>query len=258
MKIRYILFGLILLLSAGNLFSQTNQSGKLIIPFLDSESQSNIIVSVSDDFGSGQPCPDEYTNTLSNTNLFTPEQQIAIKEVFVKYKNVTTNSWPPGTMLAALYKTNLVIKAMDRMVEAENWIARFQYTNCDAHEEIRFGKGGILAKYRDKSNDGYNVYIGRTGGGSVFRFMEVKRDLINGRLSTFDDNRPQGTTWDYRLADFSNAHLTEYRRYTNSMVIGKFLMWNLQNNNVILEADFKEPYDFEKHRTDLRMLQQHP
>jgi hypothetical protein len=34
-------------------------------------------------------------------------------------------------------------------------------------------------------------------------------------------------------------------------------MWNPKNNNLILEAEFKEPYNFEKHRIDLWMLGGH-
>jgi len=48
--------------------------------------------------------------------------------------------------------------------------------------------------------------------------------------------------------DFLNNTLQTYMRYTNGLVIGKFLMWNPLNNRLIIEAEFKEPYDMEKHR----------
>ena len=38
-----------------------------------------------------QPCPKEYTNVLSNTNLFTLDEQILFKNFSLKHKNVTTN-----------------------------------------------------------------------------------------------------------------------------------------------------------------------
>jgi hypothetical protein len=231
--------------------AQPNHSERSYIPFLDRESQSNIIVKVSDVFGEGQPCPKEYTNVLSNTNLFSLEEQRSIKHAFLIYTNVTTNSGPPGTILANHYKTNYAIKVMGRIVKVTNWISRFQYTNCEAHEEIMIGKGGILAKFRNGSNDGYNVYIDRTGGGSILQFMEVKQDLISGVLADFEDTHEQGTTWDYRLANFNNSRLAEYRQYTNGMVFGHYFVWNARNGNLIIESEFKQPYDFENHRVQI-------
>ena len=251
MKLRFILLNLSLLISAGNLFSQTNQAGKLIIPFLDIESQSNINITASDIFGNGQSCPTVFTNALSNTNLFTREEQKLISNAFVIYTKVTTNSGPPGAELVNLYKTNIVIKATSRTADVEQWVGRYQYTNSDAVEEVVFG-AGMFARHRNKSNNGYNVYIGRIGTGSLFRFMEVKQGLINGLLVDFRDNHAQGISWDYRLANFNGNHLVEYRQCTNGMAFGKFFMWN-QIGNLIVEAEFKEPYDFEKHRVQLHL-----
>ncbi len=257
MKPQHLIFSSFLILSAGILFGQSNQPGKLFVWFLDKESQSNIVVTVSDLDGRGQPCPPEYTNTLSNKNLFTLKEQKLINEVFEKYKNVTTNSGPPGTVLTGLYKTNYVIKAMNKTFEVENWIANFQYTNFDAHEQIKIG-AGMLAEFRDKSNDGYEISLTRTGSGTLLGFGEIKHSLPNGLFARFTDPHAQGLTWDYKLADFSDSHLVEYRQCTNGLILGKFLMWNPRNNNLTLDAEFKEPYDFEKHRTDLKMFQQHP
>jgi len=72
MKLQYC-FACFFFLCAEILSGQTNQPGKLIIPFLDEASQSNVNVTVLDILGNGQPCPAEYTNIVSNTNLFTAE-----------------------------------------------------------------------------------------------------------------------------------------------------------------------------------------
>ena len=256
MKLQNIIPCLSLLLSVGNLFGQPNQAGKLFIPFLDKESQSNIIVTVSELGRHGQPCPLEYTNALSNTNLFTLEEQKTIKEVFVKYKNVTTNSGPPGTVLANLYRTNFVIKTMDRTVEVEDWIANFQYTNFEAHEEIKFG-AGMLAEFRNNSNDGYSLSFADVGGGTLLNFGEIKHGLPNGLFVRVADAHDQGLTWDYKSADFSNSHIVEYEQFTNGLVLGKYFTWNSRNGNLTIEAEFREPYDLEKHRIDLKMLQNH-
>ncbi|SRR5579885_80368 len=230
---------------AGSLKGQTN---RLFVPFLDEESQSNVLVIRQGE----QPCPTQYANTILNTNLFELNEQKLIESLFAKYKNVTTNFGPAGTVLVDLHKTNYTVKIADRTVEVENWLAKFRYTNFEAFEEIRF-KPGILANFRDKSNDGYSVSFARTGGGTLLSFWEVKHGLSSGLLARFTDRYPQGGAWDFRRARFStNSPLTEYRQYTNGLVFGRFLVWNPRNNNLLLEADFKEPYDFEKHRIDLR------
>ena len=240
-KLRHIILGISLFFLIENLFGQTNQASRLFVPYLDEESQSNVIVTVS---GMGQPCPLEYTNTLSNTNLFTLEQQKVIADVFIKYKNVTTNSGPPGTMLFALYRTNYAINVRNKTVEVEDCVADFKYTNFDAQEQVVMDRGGLSAKFRTKSNDGYNMYFIHTGNGTMLRFTEQKNGLANGVLAAFEDMHSQGTNWSFKLADFTDSRLTEYRHYTNGMVLGKFFMWNPRNGNLIIEAEFKEPYDW--------------
>jgi len=251
MKLPHLTFGVSLLLLAGNLFGQTNQA-RLFIPFLDKESQSNVVVSVG--FDVEQACPLEFTNVLSNTNLFTLEQQKLIREVFVKYKNVTTNSGPPGSVLTDLHQTNYIIQAVGRPFKVEHWIAHFQYTNSDAYEVITFS-GGVFARYRNGAKDGYNVSFNQTGGGTLLSFGQIKHDLPNGSFVRLSDLHAQGTTWDYRLANFDGSHLEEYYQNTNGLVLGKYLMWNPNNGRLIMEADFKGPYDLQKHRIDLRTPQ---
>lgn len=253
MKIQFIVIIFSLLIFAETLLGQTNQLRRLFIPFLEKESQSNVIVDVSGFFGDGQPCPLEYTNSLSNTNLFTTEEQKTISKAFLKYRNVTTNSGPIGTVPMGLFETNRFVKVINKSIKIKSWVAIFKYTNIDATEEIQFG-AGMLAKFRNKSNDGYDLSLTRTGDGSMMYFGEVKHGLLNGLLAGFIDHHAQGVTWDYKFANFDDPSLVEYRHCTNSLVIGKYFMWD-SNNNIVLEADFKEPYDFTKNRIDIRMLQ---
>jgi hypothetical protein len=252
MKPRHLIHYLGMLFFASILSGQTNQVNKLFIPFLDKESQSNVIVSVSDLFNTGIPCPKQYTNVISNTNLFSLEEQSLLRDIFMKYRHVTTNSGPPGTQFAGRYKTNLIIKMKNKSVKAEEWVTRFQYTNLSAYEDLVI-RSGISAKFRTLSSDGYNLSIVPSSDGSLLRFMEVKGDLANGVLVEFDDIHSLSTNRDFRLANFKGSHLVEYRNYINGMVLGKFLMWNPFNDQLLLEADFKEPYDFQKHRTDFQI-----
>ena len=249
MKLHQIVIGLTPFLFAGGLCGQTNQAERLLIPLLDPASQSNVLVRVSD-FANGRPCPLEYTNVLSNANLFTSEEQSLIADIFIKYKSITTDVGPTGTVCVGLYKTNSTIKAGNRTAEVENWVVRYQYPNSGASEEITIGRS-LTAKFRTRSDDGYDVYFSRVGDGTLLGFVEIKRNLINGLLVEFDDAHPQGTNWDYRLANFTESHLVEYRQYTNGMVLGKCIMWNARNSNLMLEAEFKKPYDWQKHVVQL-------
>jgi hypothetical protein len=251
MKLSHVIAGLGLIALGQSLFGQTNRTERLVIPGLDPESQTNVAIVVCDPFGEGQPCPVKYTNLLSNTNLFTLEQQETIRDAFAKYKNVTTNSGPLGTVLNSLYSTNYVIRAAYRTAAVEECVANFKYTNFDAHEEIRFG-AGISAKYRNRSNDGYNVYFTRTGSGTILGFNEVKHDLISGVAARFWDMQAQGLNWDFRRADFSNSRLGEYKQCTNGMVLGKYFMWNVLTGNLLIEAEFKEPYNWRKHYREMQ------
>ena len=234
-------------------------SERSYIPFLEPASQSNVVVTVpSLSGGKDTLCSMEYTNLLSNMNLFTPEQQKIIGEALVKYKNVTTNSGPPGTVLVSCYKTNVIIpplywmetNSLNRFRTNQIWVSNFQYTNKEAQEEIRFS-GGFSAKFTTKSNDGYTASITRTGSGSLLTVTERKQGSASGLLVRFDDSHAQGMTWDYKFADFSKGHLQEYMQTTNGMMLGKWLMWNPLNNRLILQAECKTPYDWNKHRMKL-------
>ena len=250
MNLRFILASTLLFLW-GTLLGGQNQDSRLFIPFLNRDSQSNVIVTVCD-FAIGQPCPGEFTNVLTNTNLFTPGEQTLIREIFEKYRDVTTNSGPPGTVLAELHGTNQVSTTLDHKTNVELWQARFQYTNSEACEEMTFGRGALAAKFRTPANAGYNLYFMRTGNGTMLHLTEITNGVISGLLASFEDNHPQGTNWDFRNADFSDCRLTEYRRYRNGMVLGKFLVWDARQGNLLLEAEFKEPYDWNRNQLELK------
>ena len=245
MNLLHLTIILSLVAAERSVFSQTGHM-KQFLPGLDPESQTNVVVAVCDIFGEGQPCPVNYTNVLSNRNLFTLEQQKCIREAFAKYRNVTTNSGPPGAVLDSLYETNIATKAMYRTGVVDTWVADFKYTNLEAREEVRFG-AGLVAEFRNMSNDGYNVSFTPTGDGTMFSFSEIRHGLISGLLARFRDMRPQGLAWDYKLADFTNSRLGEYRQYTNGMVFGKYLVWNVVTGNLLIEAEFKQPYDWRRH-----------
>jgi hypothetical protein len=253
-----LIVGFGFLLFANNLFA-ANEPERLYIPSLDPASQSNVTVTVSaEEEEAAAPCPIEFTNVISNTNLFTPEEQKMIAEALVKYKSVTTNSGPPGSVLVDSYKTNFVVpplywmetNSLNTWRTNEIWVSDFEYTNSEAREEIRFGSG-ISASFTSKSSDGYNASIAWVGDGSLLTLTEIKHGSPVGILARFPDLHPQGTTWDYKRADFSEGHLEEYMQMTNGRLLGKWFMWNVRNGGLILEAESKEPYDWNNHRMKL-------
>ncbi len=78
MKQQHLVISLFLFFSG----YMASHAERLIFPFLKPESQSNIIVTAN--WEHPLPCPSEYTNLISNTNLFTPAEQRLIKEIPLK------------------------------------------------------------------------------------------------------------------------------------------------------------------------------
>ena len=254
MKQRNVKVGLCLLLLSNNLIGQNCHAEREYFPFLDMESQSNVVVTGSDFFGDGVACPPQYSNALSNRNFFTEDEQKLISEVLVKYTNVTASVAPTGTVLVRSYTTNDTVKARGKLFSFEKTVSRFQYTNSEAVEEVTISVW-LFASFRTNGNDGYDVSINPTGGGSLLQFTQVKHGLANGFLAAFDDLKPQGSTWDYKRADFTRGTLSQFTQYTNGLVFGKYFIWNPRNGHLAVEAEFKKPCDFAKHRTDLNMAQ---
>jgi len=216
----------------------TNYAGRLVVPWLDFDSQSNIVVTIIEPDGPGRPCPPKYANSLSNTNLFTLEEQKVINEVRVKYKNVTTNSGPPGAVLSGLYQTNYSTP----YGSGKEWVACFRYTNSEASDEILFFPGSkyasneaktyqaLLVKHETKSGYRYDADISGPDdrGISSLQFDEYQNGMRNG-LSV----------------GFQGADCRSLMRFSNGMAVGQWLMWG--DGKLILQAEFKTSYDFEKH-----------
>jgi hypothetical protein len=223
MKLTNIILGLDLLLMV-NLFGQTNQIKQPLIDYLDPDSQTNLVVIRN---GEGSfPCPPQYANLLSNTNLFSPAEQKLLQEVRSKYNNVTTNSGPPGSVFASLNKdTN------------GYWVALFRYTNSDARDEVTFG-GRFVAKYSDKTGNGYEFNITPIGGNEKpdIGFVQLKQGIPNGLCVGLS----------------GDGHCLSWMHYSNGMAVGKWLEW-MRDNGLSLEAKFKTPYDFQKHLIPLNI-----
>lgn len=113
------------------LFCGVAQADPLVYVELRPEFQSNAVVTV--DYAHPKPCPPEYVNITSNTNLFTPTEQMRIRMLRSKYSNVTTNIGPEGTVFKGIewhqwkYNGRIVDKCQ---------VSRFVYPSTGTSEEI--------------------------------------------------------------------------------------------------------------------------
>jgi hypothetical protein len=225
--------------SGTHLIGEANHPAKKFIASLNRASQRNIEVIAAGD-GDFVPCPPEYADVISNTNLFTLNEQTLLKEIPLKYGKVTTNSGPTGSVLVS-YKRWPVQWRENRIWF---WAARFQFTNSVAWDDVTPGGGMLHHKIRNEDGDGYDLdydtyndgesdgggYAG--GGGASFRFHQIKHGVQDGLDVVMDHG----------------DHCVQWRRYSNGMMVDKWLYWSPDGNTLMLWAKFKEPYDISKYQ----------
>ncbi|HUB87591.1 MAG TPA: hypothetical protein VMB22_06835 [Verrucomicrobiae bacterium] len=212
----------------------TNEPAKKTISGFDAASQSNIDVIASGNMDDEVPCPPEYANVVSNTNLFTLDEQKLLNGIPSGYENVTTNSGPPGTVLVGLYNRN-----RNKSGRAY-WNAYFQFTNSGVRDEavFMFGTVATVHHIRNKAGDGFDLNIGgraldsdHIGTGVLeYSFCEIKHNVRNG-LSVY----------------MHGDHCMQWMCYSNGMAVDKWLDWSADGSKLILWAKFKKPYDISKY-----------
>jgi hypothetical protein len=242
MKMRFYIFCLGLLF-IGNI----SNAQRLIFPFLKMEGQSNIVVTA--DFDHPKPCPPEYTNLISNTNLFSLDEQKKIMEVTLKYKNVTTNSGPPSSVFKGFGLRQLKY-ADSTGTNSKLWIARFTYTNSEDQEEIWSYYGQNIVKFRTEAGDGYDAMFRNN---FLITYMEYKDRLPDGLFVFAHDP----------MYPYADEHCAMWTRFVKGKALGKFIVWQVSPTQdqpdskitdsttfkIAAEADFKEPFDFLKYQS---------
>ena len=238
MKIRCLIFCVNFIFLACVIHCEENKTERLIFPFLPLECQSNVLVTV--DLEHPKPCPPEYTNLLSNSNLFSLAEQEKLKVVALKYKNVTTNSGPYGSVFKGFVLRQAEgVKFTDKStwIEVTNTfpVACFTHTNSGAKEELASSfNGEIVARFRIQAGDGYDVLL---IGGAINKYQEYKNGLLDGLFVEMHDPN--------NLND--DSHCISWAHFTRGKICGKFLMW--QDDQIIVMAEFKKPFDILKFQT---------
>ena len=230
------------------IFGYISHAQRLIFPFLRLEGQSNIVVTA--DFDHPKPCPPEYTNLLSNTNLFPLDEQKKIREVTLKYKNVTTNSGPVGSVFKEFGLRQLKY-ADSTGTNSQLWVACFAYTNSEDQEEIWSYYGQNIVKFRTEAGDGYDAMFRNN---FLITYMEYKHGLPDGLFVFAHDP----------MYSYADEHCAMWTRFIKGKVLGKFIVWQMSpiiygqaefkitdstTFKIAAEADFKEPFDFLKYQS---------
>ena len=131
----------------------SDDAASLLRDLFEPDSQTNLSIAVLAN------CPPEFTNAVSNGNLFTLEEQNLLKDILTKYKNTTTNSGLPGAILVGFDRSS------------NYCVAHFSYTNTEAREDIIFRN----SPEQPPRGGGYEELVSPTSSGRywVARFRLV-------------------------------------------------------------------------------------
>ena len=122
---------------------------KVGVYFLEEKSQKSILFAVCT-LSHPIPCPLELTNRLSDTNLFSEEERRELMGILLKYKNVTTNAGPLGSVLTELDQAKF---GKDK---EEGFLARFTYSNTLVQDEVLFlTNGERFVKFQSSPGNGF-------------------------------------------------------------------------------------------------------
>lgn len=239
MKLPCSIITLSLSFLAISLFGQAKSTDQLslIFPSLPSGYQSNILVVINPEHP--QPCPLKYTNLLSNTNLFTSKEAMRIKEVALKYQNVTTNSGPAGCVFKGWVQRERNFQQYTDRIQ----VACFSYTNSPDREEIAsmFNNRLIIAHFRTPTNYGYDVLL---TDGMLTQYQEYKKGVLDGLfIGMGDSNRP----------DVGINRCYSWMRFAGGKAVGNYFGWN-EKDEMAVQLVFKKPFDYLKYqaiKTDL-------
>jgi hypothetical protein len=83
-------------------------------------------------------------------------------------------------------------------------------------------------RFRTSTGDGYDIDTDMRDG-TVLNFRQIKGGEVDGLFVSFYFD-----------------HCESWMRFTNGMAVGKWFVWGA-GNTLLIEAEFKAPYDCLKH-----------
>jgi hypothetical protein len=186
-----------------------------------------------------------YTNLISNTNLFSQQEQLLLREVVEKYRKFSTNVPPSGSVLVNFERTNGFL-----------W-GHYRYPTSGAHEDIRFGgrlTSGVvasgrgytafadnlgpdvtMAKFRYKDEDGYDVMLCPPGGneaGSPMFVVQMRDGVPNGLF-----------------IEIHGAHFYELVHFVSGRAFGKWFFMPPDAGGKVFEIKVQAPVDYFRYMT---------
>jgi hypothetical protein len=182
-----------------------------------------------------------YTNLISNTNLFSRQEQQLLQEIAEKYSKLTSNSPPSGSVLVHFERTNGF------------WWGHYSYPKTGAHEDIRFGDrlskaagatergyaafadhlgpDVTIAKFRYKDGDGYDVLLcppGYNEAGTLHMFLiQIRGGIPNGLF-----------------IEIHGIHFYEFVHFVNGRAFGKWFIAAPYGGGEVFEIKARAPVDY--------------
>ncbi len=180
-----------------------------------------------------------YTNLISNTNLFSRQEQQLLQEVVKKYNKLTTNAPPFGSVLVNLERTNGF------------WWGHYSYPKSDAREDIRFGDR--LSKPVVASGRGYATFVDQLGPDvtiAKFRYKdEDGYDVLLCQPEPMFLVQIRGGVPDGLFIEIQRDHFSEFVHFVHGRALGKWFIADRHGARKVFEIKVQSPVDYFRYMT---------
>lgn len=185
-------------------------------------------VKMTADFEHPINCPVELTNVLWNTNLLSIEESKRIRERVTRFKDLTVDSIPSGTILQKSGQRTVDVSDMGIFYD----LTYKRYTNGSATEELTALPPRFIVRSRDAHGDGFDASFSQNEFGLNIFYQE------------FFKNTPEGLMMILGMPDKSaNINLLSLVRFKKGKAVGNYLEWG-NDGSITTSIEFSEPYDF--------------
>lgn len=199
---------------------------------LDTDSMGDIEVIANANGPQGsQPCPPGLANAISNTNLFSLEEQQLIKSIPAIFGSNAPYSGPAGT-------------AVVHPSWSKRWFDRgnmvFQFTNLELKDKVWFDQYGYPETHhvRDSAGNGFDL---------IFDGMERDPQKNHGDSPQFSLSQFKHGVQDGIQVVILGEHCVRWLRFSNGLAIDQWLYWSPDGSQLDIWVKFKKPYDYLEH-----------